>query len=250
MRWPPRWRVCSAPKRPRLRYDADGAARPIAAHGPRHELPDVAALVWRSGRTVRVDRVGAVAAAIGAPIVVDGRPWGLAIVAWGSREAVAPGAEDRMAHFIELVATAVANADETRRRIERDLHDGTQQRLVTLALALRATEARVPAELDGLRAELSDAAQGFTAAVEDLQEYARGIHAAVLSKGGLAPALKTLARRSQIPVELRVDAVGPLETVSRRRRTTSSRRRWPTPPSTRRLRSSPSTSRPASRSST
>jgi signal transduction histidine kinase len=134
-----------------------------------------------------------------------------------------------MAQFIELVATAVANADsraeltasrarvvaaadETRRRIERDLHDGTQQRLVSLALALRATEAKVPAELEGLRAELSDTAQGLTAAVEDLQEYARGIHPAVLSKGGLAPALKALARRSPIPVELRVDLAGPLET--------------------------------------
>jgi PAS domain S-box-containing protein len=212
-----------------LRYEDDGAARLVAAHGPRHELPDVAALVWRGDRAVGVDRVGAVVAAIGAPIVVDGRLWGLAIVAWGSREAVAPGAEDRMAQFIELVATAVANADsraeltasrarvvaaadETRRRIERDLHDGTQQRLVSLALALRAAEAKVPVGLDGLRAELSDVAQGLTAAVEDLQEYARGIHPAVLSKGGLAPALKALARRSPIPVELRVDVAGPLET--------------------------------------
>jgi PAS domain S-box-containing protein len=203
-----------------LRYDPDGAAQLVAAHGPRREPPELATSVWQTGRAAHVDRpVGAV----GAPIVVNGSLWGLAIVAWSPRAAVLPGAEGRMAQFTELVATAVANADsraeltasrarvvaaadETRRRIERDLHDGTQQRLVSLALALRATEARVPAGLDELRAELSDAAQGLAGAVEDLQEFARGIHPVVLSKGGLAPALKTLARRSSVPVELRVHA--------------------------------------------
>jgi signal transduction histidine kinase len=129
--------------------------------------------------------------------------------------------ERRLADFTELVATAIANAesksalnasrrrivaasDETRRRIERDLHDGTQQRLVSLGLAVRAAEASLPPERDDLRGELSGVAQGLAAAAEDLQELSRGIHPAILSKGGLGPALQTLAHRSAIPVDLDV----------------------------------------------
>jgi signal transduction histidine kinase len=103
-------------------------------------------------------------------------------------------------------ARVVAASDETRRRIERDLHDGTQQRLVSLGLELRAAEAMAPAELTELRSQLAHTAEGLTGAIEELQEISRGIHPAILSKGGLGPALKTLARRSAIPVELEVDA--------------------------------------------
>jgi len=103
-------------------------------------------------------------------------------------------------------ARIVAASDETRRRIQRDLHDGTQQRLVSLALELRAAEATVPPELGELKAQLSDAAGGLAGAAEDLQEFSRGIHPTVLSKGGLALALKTLARRSVVPVQLLVRA--------------------------------------------
>jgi signal transduction histidine kinase len=105
----------------------------------------------------------------------------------------------------ELVASRariLAAGDEERRRIERELHDGTQQRLVSLGLALRATEARLPAELHALRGELSRVATGLADAVEDLQEISRGIHPAILSKGGLLPALRALAHRSAIPVDL------------------------------------------------
>jgi signal transduction histidine kinase len=121
--------------------------------------------------------------------------------------------------FTELVATAIANAegkselaasrrrivaasDGARRRIERDLHDGTQQQLVALGLALRAAEATVSPEREDLREELSRVAQGLAEAVEDLQELSRGIHPAILTKGGLGPALRTVARRSPIPVDL------------------------------------------------
>ena len=121
--------------------------------------------------------------------------------------------------FTELVATAIANAegkselaasrrrivaasDEARRQIERDLHDGTQQRLVSLGLALRAAEANLPPERDDLRDRALRVAQGLADAVEDLQEISRGIHPAILSKGGLGPALQTLAHRSAIPVDL------------------------------------------------
>jgi signal transduction histidine kinase len=95
--------------------------------------------------------------------------------------------------------------DETRRRIERDLHDGTQQRLVSLALMLRATEAKIAPDMEDVRSELSHTARGLAAAVENLQEIARGIHPAVLSSGGLNVALRGLGRRAGLPVELDVD---------------------------------------------
>jgi signal transduction histidine kinase len=98
----------------------------------------------------------------------------------------------------------VAASDEARRRIERDLHDGMQQRLVSLGLALRAVEARVPAGGDDVRSELSLIAAEVADAVEELQEISRGIHPAVVSQGGLGPALRALGRRSAIPVELDV----------------------------------------------
>jgi signal transduction histidine kinase len=108
----------------------------------------------------------------------------------------------------ELAASrtrVVAAADQARRRIERDLHDGTQQRLVSLVLDLRAAQAAAPPELPELRAQLARVADGLTGALEDLRELSRGIHPAVLSEGGLAPALKALARRSAVPVELEVE---------------------------------------------
>jgi signal transduction histidine kinase len=102
-------------------------------------------------------------------------------------------------------ARIVAAADQARRRIERDLHDGTQQQLVSLALDLRAAEASVPPELAELRAQLAHAATELAAATDDLREISRGIHPAILSEGGLPPALKALTRRSAVPVELDVD---------------------------------------------
>jgi signal transduction histidine kinase len=104
------------------------------------------------------------------------------------------------------VAQVIAVADATRRRIERDLHDGLQQQLVVLALRVRAVEAMVPAELVELRAELSGVVDEHTNLLDQLREIAHGIHPAVLSEDGLEPALKTLARRSPIPVELTVRA--------------------------------------------
>ena len=133
-------------------------------------------------------------------------------------EPLPAGTEERLAGFTELVATAIANAeaqaeltasrarivaaaDQARRRIERDLHDGAQQRLVSLALQLRAAQAAMPPELG---AELDHAVAEATGALDELREIARGIHPAILAERGLAPALKTLARRSPIPVDLQV----------------------------------------------
>jgi signal transduction histidine kinase len=110
--------------------------------------------------------------------------------------------EESRAELTASRARIVATSDETRRRIERDLHDGAQQRLVSLGLEVRAAEAAVPPELPELAVQLSEAAKGLTGVVQDIQEISRGIHPAILSKGGVGPALRTLARRSAIPVEL------------------------------------------------
>ena len=140
------------------------------------------------------------------------------------------GAEDtesRLTGFAELVATAisdaliraeldnsrariVAAADENRRRIERDLHDGAQQRLATLAVQLRAAAGNLTAGPEELRDVLAEAANAVTAALNEVREIAHGIHPAVLSEGGLAPALRALARRSAVPVKLTVSTSGRL----------------------------------------
>jgi signal transduction histidine kinase len=154
------------------------------------------------------------------PLNVEGRLWGL-VNASTRRGPFPPGTTDRLADFTELVATAVGNAesraelaasrarivaasDQARRRIERDLHDGTQQRLVSLTLAARTAEADVAANRGDLRAELSRIAAGLAEAMTELQEFSRGIHPAILSERGLGPALRTLARRSALAVDLDV----------------------------------------------
>jgi signal transduction histidine kinase len=147
-------------------------------------------------------------------------------------EADGPGAagestESRLAGFAELVAAMISDAviradlndsrarivaavDESRRRVERDLHDGAQQRLATLALQLRAAASDVTAEPGELRDMLARAADDVNAALDEVREIAHGLHPAVLSTGGLAPALQALARRSAVPVELTVSTGGRL----------------------------------------
>jgi signal transduction histidine kinase len=165
-------------------------------------------------------RTEGIRSAVDAPIAVEGRLWGAINVA--SRSGRLPAdTEQRMADFTELVATAIANAeahtkltqsrarivataDATRRRIERDLHDGAQQRLVSLALELRLAQGSVPAERGELRAAIGQVADGLTAVLDELREISRGIHPAILSEGGLGPAMRTLARRSAVRVELTV----------------------------------------------
>jgi signal transduction histidine kinase len=154
----------------------------------------------------------------GAPIIVDGTVWGLVTIA--STDGPLPDqTEDRLAEFTELVGTAIANAqsrtelsasrarivaaaDETRRRIERDLHDGIQQRLVSLALKARMIETMTPRPAGRIQGELSRLAYGLGTALDELREISHGIHPALLSESGLGPALEALARRSAVPVEL------------------------------------------------
>jgi signal transduction histidine kinase len=227
------------------RYEPDGAATLLVARdddpglkkmpiGARFSLEgeSVPTMVLRTGRPARMDSyenaAGSTAArlrdlglraAVGAPIVVDGRVWGAAIVGSSRPEPLPPDTEARVAEFTDLVATAIANAqahaeltasrarivaaaDDARRRFERNLHDGAQQRLVTLGLQLRAAETSVPAELRSLKEQISGVVDGLVGVSEEVQEISRGIHPAILSKGGLGPALKTLGRRSTVPVEL------------------------------------------------
>jgi signal transduction histidine kinase len=103
-------------------------------------------------------------------------------------------------------ARIVTAADQTRRQIERDLHDGVQQRLVSTLLGQRMAQALIPPELHELRLRLSEVADGLASTLDELQEISRGIHPAILARGGLAAALKALARRQVIHVELEVTA--------------------------------------------
>jgi signal transduction histidine kinase len=233
------------------RYDADGTAMTTMGtwHYPGETaLPEtlstsgdnLAALVWKTRRPAHMSsyenasgpmaataRARGVTSAVGAPINVEGRLWGV-IVAGSTGERPLPAdTGTRLAAFTELAATAIANAearaelnasrarivvtaDETRRRIERDLHDGAQQRLVSLALQLRAAQAGVPPDQKELGNQLDHVVRGLTSALDELREFARGIHPAILSEAGLGPALRTLARRSAVPVGLDVRIDGRL----------------------------------------
>lgn len=208
---------------------------PVGARWEPHDYYPTTA-VWRTGRSARVDedvwssasgpvadalrRLG-LASVIASPIIVQGRLWG-AIVVSTTREPLPEDTEQRLAGFTELVGTAISNAqtrtelaasrvrivaagDETRRRIERDLHDGTQQRLVSIGLELRAAEDALPPDQAKVKKELAHLADGLTDVLDELREMSRGIHPAILSEGGLGPALKALARRSAVPVELDFD---------------------------------------------
>jgi signal transduction histidine kinase len=127
-----------------------------------------------------------------------------------------------MLRFMALVGTAIANAenraellaararvvaasDAARRRFERDLHDGAQQRLICLGLQLRAAEAAVPPEQHELKEQLARTAHGLTSVLQDLQEISHGLYPAALSRGGFEATVTSLARRSPIPVRLNLD---------------------------------------------
>ena len=174
-----------------------------------------------SGRIAEVLRHDDVNATVGAPIVVDGAVWGMIAASWREDDHPPADAEERLAQFAELLGTTVSNAvmrtelaasrariiaagDDARRRIERDLHDGAQQRLITLTVALRRADAKLPPGADDVRADLTRVTEGLTTAVEELRELSQGIHPSILTEGGLSPALKALGRRSPVRVKLDV----------------------------------------------
>jgi signal transduction histidine kinase len=201
---------------------------------------NVTALVWQTRRPARIDpdetasgpvapyhRALGVRSTVGVPINVEGRLWGIVVAASTSEEPMPDDTETRLGSFTELVSTAIANAeaqaaltasrariivtaDETRRRFGRDLHDGAQQRFVTASFRLRAAQAAVPSDHPELAAELDQAVDELNRAMDELRDFAQGIHPAILAKGGLGPALRTLARHSAVPVDLDVRTNGRL----------------------------------------
>jgi signal transduction histidine kinase len=217
-----------------------GTGAPPVAVGTRVALGgrDVSSLVFQTSRSARIDgyadatgpiaevaREGGVRASAGVPISVAGRLWGVMVVSFTHEEVPPADTEARLVGFTELAATAVANAqaqaelaasrarivavgDAGRRRIERNLHDGAQQRLVTLVLQLR--EAQAAAGTGELAQRLEGAVTEVAGVLEDLGEIARGLHPAVLTDSGLRPALRALARRSAVPVSLDVRVKGRL----------------------------------------
>jgi signal transduction histidine kinase len=156
---------------------------------------------------------------VAAPILVAGTLWGA--VAIGSAQPLPPGAEVRLAAFCDLVSLAVASAqaredlqssrarivragDEQRRRLERNLHDGAQQRLVAATLLLRVAQARLESDPDATRGLLQNAAAELDAGLEELRELARGLHPGSLTEHGLRGALLSLEERLPLPVEFEV----------------------------------------------
>jgi PAS domain S-box-containing protein len=200
----------------------------------------VAARVWRTGAPARVDRYddteGALAAmlrslgfrcAVAAPVKLGGRLWGAMIVSSIKPEPFPEGSEQRVSNFAELAAQALANAeartqlaasrariveagDAERRRLERNLHDGAQQRLVSLALNLRLAARACDPDDETSRDAFTRAGEELAQALEELRELARGIHPAVLSDRGLAPAIDALVARTAVPVRVAVELEDPL----------------------------------------
>jgi signal transduction histidine kinase len=233
-----------------IRYELDGTATLVANEGttgPHVRVGErwddypptgLTAAVLRTGRAARVDDYDDISggepylreglrSAVAMPVHVNGRLWGTVAVGSGQGP-LPPDTERRMTEFTDLVATAIANAqsraelkasrarivaasDEARRRIERNLHDGAQQRLVALALRLRSAAASC--EHSEIGTEITDVATELVGAIDDLREISRGIHPAIVSERGLRPALRTLGRRSAIPVAMHVRVQGRLPEV-------------------------------------
>jgi PAS domain S-box-containing protein len=157
--------------------------------------------------------------AVAAPVVVAGTCWGGVVVTSSSVEELPPHSEARLADFCELVSLAIASAqaredlrasrarivqaaDDERRRLERNLHDGAQQRLVSLSIALRLARRKLEDDPDGAARLLDGATGEVEGAVADLRELAQGLHPAVLTELGLRPALDGLADRTPFEVEV------------------------------------------------
>ena len=210
--------------------DAGRLAFPVGSRVPVEET-GVLAEIRKTGRPERIDDYEGRAPEIverlssfgygsagAAPIKVGGKVWGALVAAAPRDEPLAPGSERRLADFAELIAQALANADAyrklaasririveagdtERRRLERNLHDGAQQRLVSLALQLRMIKASLRKE-PAAEARLAEAESELDQALAELRELARGIHPAILTDRGLEVAVRALAERAPIPVEL------------------------------------------------
>jgi PAS domain S-box-containing protein len=213
---------------------SDIAADRVAAEGMLVPIDagKAMAATFRSGRPARSDEppgdpgrpnpigdVDPIRSAVAAPITVTGEMWG-ALVAWRvTEEPLPPDTERRLGAFASLAGTAIANADartalaasrkrivtaadDARRRLERNLHDGAQQRFVSLSLALRLTQSLLESEPEKAAEHLRGAQRELTQGLEELRELARGIHPAILTERGLRAAVDSLVLRAQVPVEV------------------------------------------------
>jgi PAS domain S-box-containing protein len=228
-----------------VRFEDDGTATVVASWGQlATALPvgtrlsmdgdSASALVYRTGRPARIDdftdaegafaaflRELGVQAAVGAPIVVDGRLWGAMSTASRGPGAIPPDTEARMREFCELAATAIANveahadlaasrarlvaaADEERRRVVRDLHDGAQQRLVHTVITLKLAETALRKDQQNVPDLVAEAREQAERATAELRELVHGILPSVLARGGLSAGVETLASRMPIPVDVDV----------------------------------------------
>jgi signal transduction histidine kinase len=230
------------------RYEPDEAVTVVAHRGsdPRrvppgtrvsHQGENVTSLVRRSERAARIEHRerthGAIAelvrnfgvrASVGAPIVVDGRLWGVAIANWRGVESPPVDTEERMAQFAQLLDTAIANADsrdqltasrarllteadEARRRVVRDPHRGAQQQFVQIILTLKLAQQALREE-DGGKAEslIGEALEHAEQGTAELGELAHEILPAALTRGGLRAGVAAVVRRLDLPVEVDVPA--------------------------------------------
>ena len=180
---------------------------------------------------------GAVAAAmrrlglrsgVAGPVIVGGRIWGALVACSAGRVPLPVGTEDRIAAFARLISLAIENAetreelaasrarlvkaaDDARRRIERNLHDGAQQRLLATALTLTRLHQRFERDPDDARALLASAREELSCGMRELRDLARGLHPAVLTDHGLEAGLRALVQRAPLPVELRADVPDALD---------------------------------------
>ena len=223
-----------------LRYEADGTATVVASSSDEYlhvgdhvslEGESVSSQVFRTGRPARLDdysvasgrfgtqmREAGIRSATGAPIVVEGRPWGVIIAATRQDEGLPDGVESRVGEFTELIATAISNvqawsdlaasrarlvaaADDERRRVVRDLHDGAQQRLVHTVVTLKMASQALQDGAADAPALVTEALGHAQHATDELRELTHGILPAVLTHGGLPAGVTALASRMPVPVE-------------------------------------------------
>ncbi len=220
------------------RYESDGTMTTVAiSSGQADRVPvdgawpiggkDVSTVVFETGRSARGDdpgdaakHDGAVRSAVGAPIVVEGRLWGVMLLA-STKQPLPADSESHLASFTELVATAIANAeaqtelaasrarivaatDDERRRVVRDLHDGAQQRLVHTVLTLKLAQQSVEEGERAVSALLTEALDNAQQATDEVRELAHGILPAALTRGGLRAGVDALASRMPVPIEIDV----------------------------------------------
>jgi signal transduction histidine kinase len=236
--------ILGLPRVEMVRYESDGTGTVIGASGDHPfpvgsnwtlDGPSIMAAVLQTGSSARIDdygelegtiaevaRAAGFRSAIGSPIIVNGATWGTIIAISTMPEPIPERSLTRLRQFTELVATAVSNAtaradllasrarivaagDDARRRLERNLHDGTQQRLIAIGLDIQRMRAEIPEAEGALRSGLEQAERDLEAVLEEVREVSRGLHPAQLSRGGLEVALRGVARRSPIPVTLEVD---------------------------------------------